>query len=254
MHRPVVAETRVTGRHDEVVQAFTELAPDYVPTVDRELRQFWGVSYQDLISRLLQSAPLADSAMVLDLATGTARIPLAAAPQMQNGGMIVGLDITPAMLRFAASDVRSVGLTSRISLICASAMEIPFAPRTFDLAICGLATHHMQVRQLLFETARVLKPGGRLVMTDVAAPRLWRSTLGSAAVKLAAGLYATTHRSARTRAEISAIPNVRTTEEWRDLLAENGFEDVEILAQFSGRRWLYPGALVLRATRVSARV
>jgi len=254
VHRPVVAETTVTGRNDEVVQAFTELAPDYVPTVDRELRRFWGVSYQDLISQLLQSAPLSDGGIILDLGTGTARIPLAAAPQIPNGGMIIGLDVTPAMLRFAASDVRSVNWASRIRLICASAMEIPFAPQTFDLAICGLATHHMQVRQLLLETARVLKPGGRLVMTDVAAPRLWRSTLGGAAVRLVAGLYATTHRSARIRAEISAIPNVRTAEEWRALLAETGFQDVEILAQFSGRRWLYPGALLLRATSGPARV
>jgi ubiquinone/menaquinone biosynthesis C-methylase UbiE len=249
LHWPVVAETRVIGRNDEVVQAFTELAPNYVPTVDRELRQFWGVSYQDLIARLLQSAPVSQSSTILDLATGTARIPLTAAPHMQNGGMVVGLDITPAMLRFAAADVRSSGLTSRITLICASAMEMPFGPNTFDLAICGLATHHMQVRQLLLETARVLKPGGRLVMTDVSAPRLWRSTPGSAAVRLAAGLYAATHRSARARAEIRAIPNIRTTAEWQDTLAETGFDDVEILASYRGRRPLYPSAFVVRATK-----
>lgn len=232
-----------------VVEAFTELAPHYVETVDRELRQFWGVAYPDFIRLLLDAVTVDGSLLILDLATGTAQIPLTLASRTADGCMIVGLDITPTMLRCGLANVQSQGISGRVRLICASAMEIPFNAGAFDLAICALATHHMYVPRLLSEAVRVLRPGGRLVMADVSAPPFWRSALGRVVVRLAAAGYSLTHGGTRARAEVAAIPNVRTTQEWRTLFAELGFVDVELFTELRGRRLLYPGGVVWKAAK-----
>jgi len=239
----------MTASNGVVVEAFTELAPHYVETVDRELREFWGVSYPDFIRLLLQAVPSDGRPLILDLATGTAQIPLAMANRSADGSVIVGLDITPTMLCYGLANVQSQSISGRVRLICASATEIPFNAGAFDLAICGLATHHMHVPRLLSEAVRVLRPGGRLVMADVSAPPFWRSALGGVIVRLAAAGYSLTHWSARARAEVAAISNIRTTQEWRTLFAELGFVDVELFAELQGRKLLYPGGVVWKATK-----
>ena len=239
----------MTSSTGVVVEAFTELAPHYVETVDRELREFWGVGYPDFIRLLLQAAPSDGSPLILDLASGSAQIPLAMANRSADRSVIVGLDITPTMLRHALSNLQSQGITGRVRLICASATDMPFNAGAFDLAICGLATHHMHVPRLLSETARVLKPGGRLVMADVSAPPFWRSAVGSMVVRFAVVLYSLVHRSTRMRAELAAISNIRTTQEWRALFADLGFVSIELIAELQGRKLLYPGGVVWKATK-----
>jgi ubiquinone/menaquinone biosynthesis C-methylase UbiE len=220
-----------------------------VETVDRELRNFWGVGYRDFIQLLLNAATFDTDALVLDLATGTAQIPMNVASRSTNACMVVGLDITPAMLRYASANLKAQGASERVRLICASATDIPFSAAAFDLAICGLATHHMHVPRLLSEAQRVLKPGGRLVMADVSAPSYWRSSVGSAVLRLAAAGYWLTHRTVRAAAEVAAIPNARTTQEWRTLLAGLGFMDIELVAELHGRWPLFPGGVVWKATK-----
>ena len=57
-------------------------------------------------------------------------------------------------------------------------MQLPFAAGSFDAVICVLATHHMNVRVLLAEMHRVLRPGGRLLVADVAPAPFWCTRLG----------------------------------------------------------------------------
>ena len=246
---PYRDDTADTESKALVLEAFTELAPRYAETVDRELRQFWGLSYKDFIHRLLGAAPTAEGGLILDVATGSAQIPLTLALAPFDGSTVVGLDITPAMLQAGLANVEARGLASRVRLVCASAMQMPLATGVFDLAICGLATHHMHVPRLLSETQRILKPGGHLVMADVAAPAHWRSRAGSGLIQIAARLYSLTHRSARTRAEIAAISNILTSAEWLKTLAELGFVEIEVVAELKGRRLLYPGAILFRAVK-----
>ena len=84
-----------------VHEAFTELAPRYEQAMDRELWGFLSASYGQFIERLLDFAPVAVHDRVLDLATGTARIPRELVDRAKAGGGIVGVDITPAMLEQA---------------------------------------------------------------------------------------------------------------------------------------------------------
>ncbi len=236
---------------DVVVEAFTELAPRYEEAFDRELRTIWGVSYADLVARLVETVPAAGSGFVLDVATGTARIPMTMADRLAEG-VTVGLDITPAALRRGLADIRARGLNLRVKLVCASAMAMPFSEGFFDTVICGLVMHHMDVPKVLSEIKRVLRNGGHLVMADVGAPRLWRSSVASAVLGLGARVYGLARRGARARAEAATVLNLRTVSEWQATLSDIGFSGIEIMDRFPGRYLWYPSALTLRAIKSAA--
>jgi len=235
--------------NDVVIEAFTEMAPRYVETVDRELRQFWGLSYEEFVDRLVEVAPVREGDVVLDVATGTALIPLKLVDKLGARGRVVGLDITPAMLQHGRKNVEATGSSSHINLVCASAMAMPFVEGVFDVAICGLGMHHMDVPQVLSEKKRVLKEGGHLIIACVGVPAFWRSFWGNALIKAMALLYKLTHKSARAQAEVAAVPNIHTAGEWHTILSDFGFTKIEITAVCQTHRFWHPDALILRAVK-----
>ena len=229
-----------------VVEAFHELAPRYEDTVDQELREYWGLSYTQFVDRMVTLASIQKGEQVLDLATGTAAIPRRLVDRVGQGGRVVGLDITPAMLKRGRESIEESGSSAPISLVCASAMEIPFPDASFDVILCGLGTHHMHVPQLLFEVRRVLKPNGRTVMIDVGASAFWRSFLGAIVLRVLLVRYGLSRRDARARAEVEAFRNVRTATEWKTLLSELGFSRIEVAESRALRPW-YPSAMTMSA-------
>jgi ubiquinone/menaquinone biosynthesis C-methylase UbiE len=232
---------------DSVVrQAFTELAPHYEETVDREVRLFCGLGYRELISLLAHSIPRVEGQLILDIASGTAVSSIEIARRLGAACRVVGLDITPAMMACGTTNIAAADLRGRIRQVCGSGMQMPMAAGTFDVAMCGLGTHHMDVGALLSEIGRVLKQGGHLVMADVGAPPHWRSAWGRVLVGTLALLARTFWRSARVQAEAEAVYGLRTAAEWRQLLDACGFGAVEIV-EWPPRRFYFPGALVIRA-------
>jgi len=232
--------------NDLVIEAFTELAPHYEATMDRELRHFWGLRYADLVDRLIRAARLQADDTILDVATGTAFIPLRIRRELGDRVRIVGLDITLPMLQQAQKNVRATPSPSCISLVCASAMALPFPKGFLDAVICGLGTHHMDLPSMLSEMRRVLKRGGKLILTDVGASPFWRSFCGHLLLRILLLGYGLARGSARSRAEVEAFPNVRTADEWHTLLSQYGFVRIEITESPARRAW-YPCALTMSA-------
>lgn len=233
---------------DLVMAAFTELAPDYEPTVDRELRTFWGVSYRDFLARFLDVAAVAEGEALLDVATGTAFLPSQAAAGVGSRGYICGLDITPAMVVRGAARLAEEGWTDRTALICGSGLAMPLADARFDAVLCALGTHHMDVPGLLSEMRRMLRPGGRIVLADVCANAFWRSLAGAALLRVLSIGYDLLLRSARAEAEVEAVDNMRTPDEWRILLARHGFARIAWL-QIRPRYPWYPSGFIASAVR-----
>jgi demethylmenaquinone methyltransferase/2-methoxy-6-polyprenyl-1,4-benzoquinol methylase len=102
---------------------------------------------------------------VLDVATGTGDLAIAirkACPQAR----VVGADFCAPMLDVA----RRNGLPE---LVVADGMSLPFADRTFDVVTAAFGLRNMASWEKgLSEMARVLKPGGRLLILDFSLPAL----------------------------------------------------------------------------------
>jgi ubiquinone/menaquinone biosynthesis C-methylase UbiE len=162
------------------------------------------------------------------------------------GGGIVGLDITPAMLEQARDKCSAARYAEEIHLVCASGTAVACAAGTFDAVICGLGAHHMDLQTMLSETRRILKAGGWLVLAEAGAPAFWRAWGGRAFLWLSQRLYGAYARGARARAEMAAVSNMRTADEWRGLLSGSGFTGIEVREERARRAW-YPRVLAIRA-------
>ncbi len=109
---------------------------------------------------------------VLDLAGGTGDLARAFAGPAGARGMVVLSDINEAMLRQGRDRLLDKGLILP-TLLC-DAESLPFAASTFDLVSVAFGLRNMTHKEkALAEMARVLKPGGRVLVLEfskVAAP------------------------------------------------------------------------------------
>jgi ubiquinone/menaquinone biosynthesis C-methylase UbiE len=229
-----------------VHEAFAELAPRYEQAMDLELGGYLSEGYDEFIDRLLEFAPIQADDLVLDVATGTARIPRELVDRSRARRGIVGLDITPAMLEHAQSSCSVDRYAEGIHLVCASGTAMAFAAGTFDVVICGFGTHHMDVVDMLSEMRRVLKAGGWIVVAEAGAPVFWRAWWGRAFLWLSLHLYGLFSGGARAQAEMEAVSNMHTGDEWHAKLSGAGFTKIEVREERARRAW-YPHALAIKA-------
>jgi ubiquinone/menaquinone biosynthesis C-methylase UbiE len=217
--------------------------------VDSELKRFWGWSYDGFIENLIEMTAFCPEDVVLDVATGTGVIPLKLAARGKKAGQIVGLDITLAMLHKAARKKETSAPTAPIDLTCASAMGMPYRAGAFDVIVCGLATHHLDVPLVLSEMHRVLKPGGRLTIADVGGCAAWRNPPVKQLIKTATFLYFLPKEGyARARSEASALNHVYTGKEWKEELEAIGYQKITIVELPASHTWS-PTPLVIRAVK-----
>ncbi len=221
-----------------IIEAFTDLSPRYEQVVDGELKKFWGWSYEGFVDNLIDLSHIKDDDIVLDVATGTAVIPRKVLEKGITKVKIFGLDITLAMLDKAAQKIKADGSTTSIELTCGSAMAMPYKDGSFDIIVCGLATHHLDVPVVLGEMKRVLKAGGRLSIADVGGSSAWRLPVISHMIRLATFLYFLPKEGfARARSEAKALANVYTANEWKGMLSGQGFFEISTLELPSSHFW-----------------
>ncbi len=118
------------------------------------------------LDRLLELAAPAPDWLMLDVATGGGHTALKLAPHVAR---VVASDLTPAMLEAARNHVAPGA--PNVSFTAGDAEALPFADGAFDLVTCRIAPHHFpDAFRFVLESARVLKPGGRLVVQDLTTP------------------------------------------------------------------------------------
>jgi len=102
---------------------------------------------------------------LLDLGTGTGRMLELFAPEIERG---LGLDLSPAMLAVARANLERAG--ARNCMVRQSDIYAVPAPRdAFDAVIIHQVLHYLDdAGRAVREAARVLKPGGRLLVVDFA--------------------------------------------------------------------------------------
>ncbi|MEI6776878.1 MAG: methyltransferase domain-containing protein [Chloroflexales bacterium] len=108
----------------------------------------------------------ADHPHILDVATGTGRVPLLLAQIAGFDGQIVGLDLTPQMLDHARAKHKIVCPQAPIHWQLGEACRLNWPDASFDMVSCLESLEYFpHPQRALAEMARVLRPGGTLVIS-----------------------------------------------------------------------------------------
>lgn len=162
-----------TAREPFVRDLFDRGAPAY-DQIDAVFSLGTGPRYRR--EALLRSG-LAPGQRMLDVAIGTGLVAREALRILGRPEDLVGLDVSPGMLRQA----RSLGLP----LVQAKAEAIPLADASMDLVTVGYALRHFADLEATFaEFRRVLRPGGGVLLLEIDQPE---SALGQAALRFYLG-------------------------------------------------------------------
>ncbi len=107
---------------------------------------------------------------ILDIATGTGD--LAIALTKTGAQKIVGLDISPGMLKVGKRKVREKGVANQVSMVVGDSEALPFEKGSFDAVTVAFGVRNFEdLEKGLSEILRVLKPLGVLVVLETSVPR-----------------------------------------------------------------------------------
>jgi SAM-dependent methyltransferase len=120
-------------------------------------------SMAETLGTVVELVPPDPGGRWLEAACGPAIVGRAIATRV---GSVHGVDLTPAMIEKASADAAAAGVANiEFSLGDATALE--FADASFDGAVTRFSLHHIPLpRRLLEEMARVVRPGGWIVVAD----------------------------------------------------------------------------------------
>lgn len=142
-----------------IAASFDERAANYA-------RNEW---HERCAEQLVALCRIAPGQRVLDAATGTGFAALAAARAVGPSGRVVGVDISPGMLREARLAVAESGLTN-IDLVEGDVVHLSqYESATFDGVTCAAGLLYMPVGDALQEWRRLLKPGGFVAFSTMRA-------------------------------------------------------------------------------------
>ena len=184
--------------HDQVADAFGTTAAAYLTSAVHAT----GADLQALADAV-RATP---GPTVLDLGCGAGHASFAVAPHAHE---VVAYDLAPPMLATVDSAARERGLAN-IRTCLGPAERLPFDTATFDWIVSRMSAHHWHdVPVALAEMRRVLKPGGRVLMIDIAGH--------------AHPLLDTYLQAAEVLRDASHVRNYRA-DEWLAMFREAGFD------------------------------
>ena len=179
---------------------------------------------RELRQRTADLARLQPGEQVLDVGCGTGTLAMEVARRVGQAGRIAGVDPGAEQIARARKKAarRHVPIEFQVGVI----EQLPFPDQTFDVVLSTLMMHHLPAplkRQGLAEIARVLKPGGRLVIADFKRKQ------------------ERTGQATRFHAGGSSMHDLAA------LVADAGFEGVETEEMQPPRFSAFPGAGIVRA-------
>jgi len=131
---------------------------------------------------------------VLDIGSGSGTDVLYASLKTGPRGRVYGLDITPAMIAKARTNIKKMG-AKNVNILEGDATKIPLPDASVDVVTSNGVLNLVPDKPAAFrEIFRVLKPGGRLQLADIVVqedvgavcginPQLWADCIGGAAVE-----------------------------------------------------------------------
>ena len=156
-------------------------------------------------------AELREGETVLDLGSGGGIDVLLSARRVGPTGKAYGLDMTDEMLELAEENRRKAGATN-VTFLKGEIERIPLPDATVDVIISNCVINlSADKRQVLREAFRVLKPGGRFAVSDVV-------VRGSPPAEVRKNM----------ELWVGCVAGALEEDEYRSMLAEAGFEQVDI--------------------------
>jgi sarcosine/dimethylglycine N-methyltransferase len=198
--------------------------------------QGWPAEGDELLQRslgprapdLLLEAPgwlgLAAGQLVLDVGCRDATHPIALA--RRYGCRVLGVDLVPAWLPRGVAEAASAGLGAQVALVAGDLEALPLADGTCDLVWCrDVLSCVGDSAQVLRECARVLRPGGGMVLyavftTDQLAPGD-RSLLVEGLQNSPASMHQPTVEAAMAAAGFEMVRRERIGSEWSEYQLEH---------------------------------
>jgi len=117
-------------------------------------------------ARAADLAALEPGDSALDVACGTGDLAIELARRVGAGGEVIGTDFAEEMLE------RARAKAPELAWEWGNALELPYASGRFDAATVGFgARNFSDLDRGLAEMARVVKPGGRVVVLEITTPR-----------------------------------------------------------------------------------
>jgi ubiquinone/menaquinone biosynthesis methyltransferase len=120
-------------------------------------------------ARAVDLAHVGPGGRALDVCCGTGDLALALRQAIGEGGEVVGLDFSEAMLDEARA--KSAARAAEVEWIQGNALELPFEDASFDAATVGFGIRNVvDLPRALAEMRRVVRPGGRVVVLEITTP------------------------------------------------------------------------------------
>src|SRR5688500_658584 len=160
----------------------------------------------------LRHLGLAAGETVLDLGSGAGVDAFLAAREVGPSGRVIGVDMTPAMLDKARANVRKAGVHN-VEFREGRLESLPVETASVDAVTSNCVINLVPDKGAVFaEVARVLKPGGRLVISDIILD-------GALPEAVAKDVYA----------YVGCVSGAMLRDEYFGLLRRAGFSAVEVL-------------------------
>ncbi len=175
-------------------------------------------------------AELREGETVLDLGSGGGIDVLLSARRVGPSGFVYGLDMTDEMLDLARRNVAEAGV-SNVEFVKGFIEDIPLPEASVDVVISNCVINLSADKGAVFEEIyRVLRPGGRMGVTDIVAEN---------------------HLTVEERAErgdwVGCIAGALSVAEFEDGLRQAGFVDVQLTATHSVADGLH--SMIIRAVK-----
>lgn len=175
-------------------------------------------------------ALIPERATILDIGTGTARIPILMA-RRKPSWHITAIDLSGNMLKVGERNVRALGLEKQITLQLVDAKRLPFREGEFDAVVSNSIVHHIPDPTPFFlECKRVLASGGAILIRDLIRPE------SDQALNELVHRVCAQDTEYQTKLFRDSLHASFTLEEVNRLAASAGLRDVTIY-QSSDRHW-----------------
>lgn len=159
----------------------------------------------------------------LDLGTGPGDIPILLCGPT-DALSITAIDLAPSMLDLAKHKIDVAGLSDRIAIACMDVKSLDLQDDSFDAVFSNTILHHIpEPAAMLGEAARVLKPGGLLLIRDLYRPNSLEAL--NALVDQHAGDCDDEQRRLFGESLHAAL----TPDELRELAQANGLKDAQVV-------------------------